>query len=766
MNKKIGNKKIICSIILLCCVVAAILIGPCNILRGGKQESTIYELPQYTTVEVNQNISQQFSPRYAHIRGIRIVMLNTGESMNNDFSIVIRNVNNEKELYREKISSKEVVAGEWVDIDTNWKLNPGNSYNISFESDQEQISPIVFKINGSFDVEENQQLFINGKYEEGGLAIGYLYYESFSLLYRLIICFLIISIAIFLIAYIYKEKTIDIIHKYLFYDSDIRKPAFLTGMIILGAIIIFIHVYKIIGIPFGVNVDEMGMGYDAYCLANYGVDRYFMSWPVYFVNWGSGQNALYTFSAAILVKIFGYSLAILRTPAIINALITWYAGARILYYKTRKRYSILAFTALFCILPNYLINTRFGLESLLMMGMTTLFLFSFWRAVDSGKMIHYILSGFYGGVMLYTYAISYVTTIIFLLIFFMYTIRCKKFCIKRWSIMAVVMGILAMPLILEQIINIFDLPEMRLGIFTIPRMPYRYRGGDMNFKHIPEDFLLTLKTIFLYDTSHYSSFPQFLTMYWISIPFTVVGIIYESFNTIYAIFKKKWNGTVMITLWFWSMFFVGCIMGGKGPNCFRLNGIYFATTFMLMSGLSCLIRSCKQISYLTIGLRNEQNTITHALKVNPTYMKILLVCTSIIYVVCFANFFEYYFYRYAKDYYPENLNWSTHENAVAFLDSQGKEIADRTTYMYDIKGVYLAGTILPSPYDYQYAVEMKEYKNYKLYYSADYPQEIDYNANYLVSDVDEEQGRKLAYQLEKAGFSVVKIDTDWVCWIP
>ena len=53
-------------------------------------------------------------------------------------------------------------------------------------------------------------------------------------------------------------------------------------------------------IKFGVLMDqtqsdEMGCGYDAYCLLHYGTDRYGYSWPVYFINYGGGQNALYTY---------------------------------------------------------------------------------------------------------------------------------------------------------------------------------------------------------------------------------------------------------------------------------------------------------------------------------------------------------------------------------------------------------------------------------------------------------------------------------------
>ena len=71
---------------------------------------------------------------------------------------------------------------------------------------------------------------------------------------------------------------------------------------------LFLCLYKITDIPYGYNIDEAGTAVDAYFLANFGVDRYNTSWPVYFMNYGGGQNALNQYLCAIAVRLFGFNM--------------------------------------------------------------------------------------------------------------------------------------------------------------------------------------------------------------------------------------------------------------------------------------------------------------------------------------------------------------------------------------------------------------------------------------------------------------------------
>ena len=92
-------------------------------------------------------------------------------------------------------------------------------------------------------------------------------------------------------------------------------------MIIILIVGIFTRFIAIDKVPIGIQVDEAGMAYDAYCIANYGTDRFDNPYPIYMINYGGGQSSLYTYLAAILIKIFGFSLFIIRMPAFIFSII-------------------------------------------------------------------------------------------------------------------------------------------------------------------------------------------------------------------------------------------------------------------------------------------------------------------------------------------------------------------------------------------------------------------------------------------------------------
>ena len=74
---------------------------------------------------------------------------------------------------------------------------------------------------------------------------------------------------------------------------------------------------RIIGItdyPNGFNCDEASIGYEAYSVLNYGIDRNGNSWPVFLEAWGSGQNALYMYIIMPFIKLFGLTVLSVRLP--------------------------------------------------------------------------------------------------------------------------------------------------------------------------------------------------------------------------------------------------------------------------------------------------------------------------------------------------------------------------------------------------------------------------------------------------------------------
>lgn len=74
---------------------------------------------------------------------------------------------------------------------------------------------------------------------------------------------------------------------------------------LLFALSVFMHLYILASVPYGLHIDEAGMVYDAYCPANYSVDRYLNHYPVYLINFGGGQSVLMAYLVAGLIKITG-----------------------------------------------------------------------------------------------------------------------------------------------------------------------------------------------------------------------------------------------------------------------------------------------------------------------------------------------------------------------------------------------------------------------------------------------------------------------------
>lgn len=92
-------------------------------------------------------------------------------------------------------------------------------------------------------------------------------------------------------------------------------------------------------LPAEYHIDEAGMAYDAWCLSQYGVDRYLKSWPVYLINFGGGQSSLYAFLCAFLFKIFGWHTFLIRMPAVLFSLLTLIFGVK-LHRKSTQRTAI------------------------------------------------------------------------------------------------------------------------------------------------------------------------------------------------------------------------------------------------------------------------------------------------------------------------------------------------------------------------------------------------------------------------------------------
>ena len=402
--------------------------------------------------------------------------------------------------------------------------------------------------------------------------------------------------------------------------------------IIIFIIAIFLRTYKLESIPSGVNVDEAGMAYDAFCIANFRVDRALNKLPVYFVNFGGGQSVLYGYVTSIFIKLFGFNLTSIRVTAVILnclAIVACYLMIR----KNIGEKSALLVTLLLTINPWNIMSSRWGLDCNLLAPCLIISLFFLLRAK---KWYDYILAGISFGVTLYTYAISYIIVPIFLLLSLIYMLYVKRISFKNIFILGIPIFIFALPLMLMLLVNNGFIDQIN-WIITIPKLP-NYRSAEVSFKNIIPN-IKSLDKVFIYDDLPFNSLPEFGTLYNFAIILSVCGIIIEAFELAKSIKQKKFKANSVIFLLFVS---VACTMLLIADvNISKSNAIYFPLIFFAYSTIYYIYQ--KQNSKL------EKDTDKNK-KIEIIFSRIILILITIMYIINFSMFTYYYFTQYEKDY--------------------------------------------------------------------------------------------------------------------
>ncbi len=419
------------------------------------------------------------------------------------------------------------------------------------------------------------------------------------------------------------EKVTEIIRKY---------KLNIVAFIIIFMIAIFLRTYKLASIPSGVNVDEAGMAYDAFCISNFRVDRALNKLPVYFVNFGGGQSVLYGYVTSIFIKLFGFNLTSIRATAVIfNCLAI--GACYLMIRKNIGEKSALLVTLILSLNPWNIMSSRWGLDCNLLAPCLIISLFFLLRAQ---KWYDYILAGISFGVTLYTYAISYIIVPLFLLLSLIYMLYVKKINFKNIIILGIPIFIFALPLMLMLLVNNGFIDQIN-WIITIPKLP-NYREAEVSFKNVITN-LKSLDKVFVYDDLPFNSLPEFGTLYNFAIILSVCGMIIEAFELIKNIKQKKFKANSIIFLLFVA---VACTMLLIADiNISKSNAIYFPLIFFCYSSIHFI--------YQRQNTKLKNNTEKNK-KIEIIFSRIILVMIALMYIINFSMFSYYYFTQYAKDY--------------------------------------------------------------------------------------------------------------------
>lgn len=365
-------------------------------------------------------------------------------------------------------------------------------------------------------------------------------------------------------------------------------------LFLIFAVFIFSRLFRIASVPSGIHLDELGIAFDAQCLAGYGVDRNLASFPVYPANYADGCSALYMYISALIFKVAGYSVMNYRLTAVICAIPCFFCSYLLVRELYEKKSIALLAPILVTILPEYFISERWGLDCNLFLSVVTIAFYFYIRAIrsETASYLYYVLAGVFWGLTLYTYIISYLILPVFLAVATLYLIWVRRFRWKQTIVMAIPLALLAAPLILMQLVNMRVIPQFSF-LFTDFIPLSWYRTNEMSLANIADN--LDLFKILLVDSDllRHTAFPGYGSMYYFSIPLVLYGLAICVKQTYISVKTRTYQMKTMLLLFTIVAYCMSLIL--YDVVIYRVNEIFMAFMLMVVIAIEHISRHKKLI---------------------------------------------------------------------------------------------------------------------------------------------------------------------------
>jgi len=336
---------------------------------------------------------------------------------------------------------------------------------------------------------------------------------------------------------------------------------------------IFARTWEYRSLPPGLNQDEAENGVEAESLLKYGVDRNGVSFPVRFISWGSGQDALYGYMLIPFVAIGGLTTTTVRFPmliiGILTIVLTYFVGSKI-----RDKTFGLIVMFLIAISPWHIMYTRWGLEITLLPFFFSLGFVCLLESKFENRW--FIPACLFFGICLYSYITSYLAIPVFMLLSIPLLVRAKRISGRNlfWGLS--LLAVLAMPLVLYVAINSLKLDSIHLGAITIPRLPSPQRNvTDVAvFQQDVPDALFSNFSVLIKLLVTQTEETKFGYLYTITFPFILLG------GVIFLISSQSLPETRLVLIWFISAFVIGLFVEATS---YRIN-LIFIPLFIFCAG--------------------------------------------------------------------------------------------------------------------------------------------------------------------------------------
>lgn len=381
-------------------------------------------------------------------------------------------------------------------------------------------------------------------------------------------------------------------------------------VIVLLAIAAFLRFWNLEGLPMGLNQDEASIGYEAYSIAEYGIDRYGYHYPIYPITWGSGGGSpLLIYQEVLTTRLFGSNVTVLRGTVAFCGVVTLYLFWRFLL-KGRNKRTALAGLLLLMLFPWSIMFSRWALDCNIVPMWVMLASYVFLIAVQKQSTGWYVLAAALFSLCMYSYGSCNVIIPIAVLLLCIAGLRHHVLSWKQIFLSFLAFVIVFFPLLVFYAANFLlpsfsslDLPFFSIEKFSASRastfiLPWQEGFWSKLWQNFV--YLIQLVTTGTENELIVDQMPSYMTMYRFTFPVTLAGLIF-SIRNLWR--KRKEKGSldadaVMMTI-FAASVLCGLIIE---PSVNRLIVIFVPLSYWNVRGMEFLWRSRKKLAVVSLIL--------------------------------------------------------------------------------------------------------------------------------------------------------------------
>ena len=260
-------------------------------------------------------------------------------------------------------------------------------------------------------------------------------------------------------------------------------------IMLLFAFILHIGVFIYFMVKKPINIDEAMTVLNANSLAKSGTDILGEKLPIYFDTWlYGGQSPFATYLVGVMIKLFGYSLFVTRVPMFVFSMLGLVAFYKFLKEVIPENETLINIAfCLACISPWHLYSSAFTLDCNFLPHIAMFGMYFLAKGINSTKSKYFVFSMLFFGLGFYCYILSAIIIPVLLTVLFLILLIKKKVSFKNTIISVITIFIVAIPFILQGLVQFGIIENLNFLGFSISKMPYYSRGSELKLNNILEN---------------------------------------------------------------------------------------------------------------------------------------------------------------------------------------------------------------------------------------------------------------------------------------